>query len=351
MDRYIGLDAHSQTCTFAVMGMSGRRLKEQVLETNGKVLVDFVRTLPGRKHLCLEEGSQSEWLYELLRPHVDELVVMHPVKTAGPKSDSIDAWSMADRIRTGTIPKRVFKTCGVYSELRAAVQAHRFATADLVRAKNRLKAIYRARGISTEGREIYSAEARVKWIKKLPPHRRTLAKLLGAELDALTKIHSDAEDWLHTEAGKCPAVRLVASAPGIGIVRASQIVATVVSPERFRTRQQFWSYCGLGIVMRSSSDWTRSGAGWVRRDIRQCRGLNQNRNPLLKTVFKGAATTVEQTPSHTLHADYRRMIDAGRKPTLVRLTLARRIAAAVLAMWKKKEEYDPAKTSSNQSAA
>ena len=44
MERYIGLDAHSQTCTAAVMGMSGKRLREQVLETNGKLLVDFVRT-------------------------------------------------------------------------------------------------------------------------------------------------------------------------------------------------------------------------------------------------------------------------------------------------------------------
>ena len=39
MDRYIGLDVHSRTCTVAVMGPSGRRLQEQVLETNGQVLV------------------------------------------------------------------------------------------------------------------------------------------------------------------------------------------------------------------------------------------------------------------------------------------------------------------------
>jgi hypothetical protein len=31
------------------------------------------------------------------------------------------------------------------------------------------------------------------------------------------------------------------------------------------------------------------------------------------------------------------------KPNLARLTMARRIAGAVLAMWKNQEEYDPAK--------
>jgi hypothetical protein len=37
MDRYIGLDAHSSSCTAAVIGPSGKRLQTQVLETNAKV--------------------------------------------------------------------------------------------------------------------------------------------------------------------------------------------------------------------------------------------------------------------------------------------------------------------------
>jgi hypothetical protein len=352
MDRYIGLDAHSQTCTFAVMGVNGKRLKEQVVETNGKVLVDFVKSIAGTKHLCFEEGAQSEWLYELFKPHVDEIVVMQPFKNDGQKSDSVDAWSMAERLRVGAIKTTVFKAPGVYSELRAAVQAHRAVTRDLVRAKNRFKAIYRSRGLPTAGREIYDAEERSEWLKKLPPHRKTLAKFLGDELDAIQTIHTEVDEWLRNEANKCASVKLVATAPGIGVIRASQIVATVISPSRFRTRQQFWSYCGLGVVMRSSSDWTRDRDGkWMRRDMAQTRGLNHNRNPMLKAVFKGAAKTVECTPSHALHDDYQRMLASGMKPNLVRVTIARKIAAAVLAMWKKKEEYDPAKSRTTQTAA
>jgi hypothetical protein len=62
MDRYIGLDAHSSSCTVAVIGPSGRRLQSQVLETNAKVLIDFLKTIPGTLHLCLEEGTHSHWL-------------------------------------------------------------------------------------------------------------------------------------------------------------------------------------------------------------------------------------------------------------------------------------------------
>jgi len=353
MDRYIGLDAHSQTCTFAVTGPSGKRLREQVVETNGKLLVDFVKSIAGTKHLCLEEGTHSEWLYELLKPHVDEIVVVQPLRKAGQKSDSIDSWALAEQIRRGTTGATVFKAPGIYSELRAAVRAHRVLIADLVRSKNRVKAIYRSRGLQGMGTEVYDPEERDKWLKKLPAHQRKLAVVLSSELDALTEVHATAESWLLEEAARCSIVKQLATAPGIGMIRAAQIVAIVVSPNRFRTRQQLWSYCGLGIVSRSSSDWMRDGRGdWVRRETSQTRGLNRNRHPVLKAIFKGAALNVVLSMhKHPLHQDYQRMIDAGIKPTLARITVARKIAAAVLAMWKNKEEYDPAKSHREPHAA
>jgi hypothetical protein len=62
----------------------------------------------------------------------------------------------------------------------------------------------------------------------------------------------------------------------------------------------------------------------------------------LKAVFKGAATTViAQLAGDPLHADYERMVRSGIKPTLAKLTLARKIAAMVLSMWKHQEVYDP----------
>ena len=70
MDRYIGLDVHMQSCTMAVMGASGRQVREEVVATNGRDLVEAIRKVEGHRHLCVEEGTQSEWLYELLEPHV-----------------------------------------------------------------------------------------------------------------------------------------------------------------------------------------------------------------------------------------------------------------------------------------
>lgn len=341
MERYIGLDVHAQSCTLAVVGPSGRRLKSQVVETNGRALVDAIKSITGERHLCLEEGTQSAWLHELLTPHVEELVVTVPRERKGPKDDLRDATELAEKLRVGSIETRVYKAPKQLGGLQNAVRAYGMVTRDIVRTKNRLKAVFRARGIAPE-KDLYVAETRGAWLKKLPAAHRQLAEFLGQELDALVPLQEQAEGWLKEEAKAHPVVRTLTTAPGMAIVRSAQVVAIVGTPHRFRTRKQFWNYCGFGVVTRSSSDWVRDRGVWVRKEINQTRGLNRNRRPQLKAVFKGAATTViRQLPDHPLHQAYQRTLKAGTKPNLAKLTLARRIAAAVLSMWKNKEAYNP----------
>ena len=70
---------------------------------------------------------------------------------------------------------------------------------------------------------------------------------------------------------------------------------------------------------------------------------------MLKPVFKSAAlTVVMRMPEHPLHRAYRKHLQEGMEPALARLTLARRIAAAVLAMRKNQEDYDPTKHDSKR---
>jgi len=57
-------------------------------------------------------------------------------------------------------------------------------------------------------------------------------------------------------------------------------------------------------------------------------------NHVLKSLFKGAATTViTQHTKNPIYACYERMLDGGTKPTLAKLSLARSIAATVLRKW------------------
>ena len=136
--------------------------------------------------------------------------------------------------------------------------------------------------------------------------------------------------------------RPLETAPGLGPVRTAQLLPIVITPWRFRTKRQFWAYCGFGIVTRSSSDYVFDRGRWVRARVTQTRGLNFNHNRVLKAIFKGAATSViAHMGPNPLREGYDRMLANGTKPNLAKLTVARQIAAIVLAMWKSQEEYDP----------
>jgi len=168
MDRYVGVDSHSRSCTLGIVSASGRRLESKVVETNGRALVEAVRLIPGRVHVCLEEGSQSAWLYELFKPHVAEIVVSMPSRAKGAKDDKRDAWARAQELRLGAVETRVFKAPQHLAALRLAVRAYGFAVTDLVRAKNRLKAVFLGRGIVTDA-GVYDPERREVWLAKLAP--------------------------------------------------------------------------------------------------------------------------------------------------------------------------------------
>ena len=345
MERYIGLDVHAASTTFAVIGESGRRLGTHVVETSGQALVAQLKTIPGRKHVCLEEGTQSAWMYEILSPHAEEVVVAAVPESRGQKSDEKDAFGLAEQLRTGALKKRVFKEVGEYRTLRELGRAHGMIVQDVVRVQNRIKALLRSRGVAVSGKSVYSEKGRGEFLAKLPEASRGAANTLYAQYDAVETIRRQAEKELVAEAHRHAMSRILESCPGLGPIRVAQMIPIVVSPARFRTKRQFWSYCGLGIVMRSSSDWVRTAdGGWTRATVQRTRGLNFNHNHTLKSIFKGAATTViSQLETEPLHLDYQRLITAGTKPNLAKLTIARKLAAIALSMWKSKEKYDPTK--------
>jgi len=242
------------------------------VETSAKALIERMRSIAGDKYVCMEEGTQSEWLCEVLAAHAKQMVVTQPLRRAGSKSDAIDAWSLADLLRRDAVERRVFKSPRTLTELRQAARGYVVMRRDMVRAKCRLNALYRSRGIQPSA-DIYDPDAREGWLRKLPPSHRPLAELLREQLDGLSQSHQTAESLLLEQAKRTPVTHRLAAAPGIGPIRAALLVAIVVTPARFRTTRQFWSYSGLGIVTHSSSDWTRDKTtrGWTRKPTVQTR--------------------------------------------------------------------------------
>jgi len=140
--KFIGLDAHSNTCFFVVLGKTKRILKKLRVTTNESNLLAFVRGVKGPKKLVFEEGVMSQWLFLLLKDEVDELVVCQPKEHDGPKNDEKDAWDLADLLRVGRL-KSVFHADNELMNLRTLVSGHDDLIDEITREKNRLKALFR----------------------------------------------------------------------------------------------------------------------------------------------------------------------------------------------------------------
>jgi transposase len=253
---------------------------------------------------------------------------------------------LAEDLRLRAIQTRVYKEVGGFGRLRHLSRAYGMVVSDSVRVQNRIKSLYRSRGIPTGGQEVYAAAARQTWLRKLPVNVRPLASILYQQLDGVRDLQKQAKKELLSEVRRHTITRILRTCPGLGLIRVAQVLPIVITPYRFSSKRAFWAYAGMAIVTRSSSDWARTQDGsWLRVQVQQTRGLNRNHNRTLKCIFKGAATTViyRAQQDDPLYRHYQQLLQGGTKPNLAKLTIARQIAAIVLSLWRSGEVYNPAK--------
>ena len=137
-----------------------------------------------------------------------------------------------------------------------------------------------------------------------------------------------------------PDYQLLLKTPGFGPVRVAQLLAWVGSPHRFRTKRQFWPYCGLAVITHSTAQYKIVNERIEKqRKATATRGLNRNHCPTLKSLFKGAARRA--LSCEPFKAYYQARLEKGIRPEMARLSLARKLAATVLAIWQRQEVFDP----------
>jgi len=123
-------------------------------------------------------------------------------------------------------------------------------------------------------------------------------------------------------------------------MRVVLLLALLQTPHRFRGKRQLWTYACMAWVTRSSADCQLLDGQVARaRKPALVLGLNANHNHTLKGLFKDAAASALAHPG-PFKDFYATGVAQGMKPELARLTLARKIAAMVLTLWKKGEGFN-----------
>jgi transposase len=345
-DKYMGMDVHQATTVVVVLDAEGKVILETIVATEAAAIIRLVQSLSAPLHVTFEETTQASWLYEVVRSFVAKVIVCDPrhnkVLSEGSKADKSDARKLAELLRTGML-RTVYHGHEATRKLKQLVRGYETLSSDMQRTMVRIKAIYRGRGIRTPGRSVYRPQQREQWLNLLTdPGVRERISWLYEQLDQLRPLRRQAKQAMLSESRIHRAVGLLRTIPQLGAIRAALIVATVDSPHRFRTRHQLWSYSGLAVVTHMSSEYEMKDGRVVRnRKPVATRGLNRNCNRRLKDVFIGAATGGSQTEPYRSYLQG--LEKKGIRKEMARLTLARKIAAVALRIWKKGETFDPQK--------
>ena len=342
--KYIGLDVHPATISAAVLDSAGKLILECVLETKATTLLQFIQGLRGSLRVTFEKGTCAAWLHDLLKPHVSEVLVCNPRKNAllkaGNKNDRIDARKLADLLRTGLLSAVYHGENGART-LRELARSYLTLTRDLTRVMNRLKALYRSWAIPCAGQQVYAPRYRSEWLGKITEAGvRRRAELYYQQFDALDILRQDVRRDLLAESRKHQALNLLRQIPSIGPIRGALLIALIQTPHRFRTKRQLWAYSGLALKTYTSGEY-RFVEGQLKRSQKflAIRGLNANHNHDLKNIFKGAAIRAAAVAG-PFQEFYAALVARGMKPSMARLTLARKIAAITLLVWKKGVRFD-----------
>ena len=342
--KYIGLDVHKEAVAIAVLNGAGKLMMESIVETKARTLLDFLNGLRGELHVTLEEGTWAAWLYDVLKPHVAEMVVCNPRRNAllkeGSKSDKIDARKLAELLRSGML-RAVYHGENGLGTLRELTRSYLTISKDLRRVMSRLKALYRSWGIGCAGKQVYAPRHREQWLSKIAQVGvRRRAELLYQQLDGLLVLRHTVRGELLAESRKHTAVKILRQVPSIGPLRAALLLALMQTPYRFRSKRQLWTYSGLAVVTHDTAQ-NRYVDGQLQHSKKpqQVRGLNQNHNHAMKEIFKSTALNASRCAG-PLQDSYARLLAKGMKPDMARLTLARKIAAITLTLWKKGGSFD-----------
>ncbi len=329
----IGLDLHKRESQLCICDEDGT-ITERRIVTSRERFTAVLGNRP-RAKILLEASTESEWVARHLESLGHEVMVadpnyapMYATRSRRTKTDRRDARTLMDAGQTGA-----YRLAHRLSEARRHVRAELAVRDALVRTRTRYvslaKALVRRDGLRVASSESHLVAQRISALSLSPALAAELRPLF-AVLVPLNEQIAAADRRIAALAATDPFVARLATAPAIGPVTASAVVATVDDIARFRSAHQFEAYLGLVPGEKSSGEKRRIGritkAGnsrvrWLLVEAAWC-------------LFRSKSSETAALRTWALRLAVRR----GKRVAVV--ALARRIAGILYAMWRDGVPYD-----------
>jgi transposase len=336
---WLGLDAHSKNCVLGQLDDQGREVKWWKFPTQPQQLIAQIHAIPATdKRLMLEESNLARWLGQLLKPHVQQLVVCdarrnHLISQDHHKHDRRDAFALARLLRLHEF-KPVWQPVEDQRVLfKRSAQAYENAVQRQTRLKLQLKALFQHWGLFPTGSTVFSKPGRALWLKQLPYDAlRSQALILYELLDQALASQSQCRRLLCQSGRQFPEVQRLRTVPGIGLVGAHLFVAYVQDPTRFRKFSQLTRYCRLGIRDRTSDD---KPLGYQQ--------LDRHGVGTLKAISYRAFLQAAKRRTGPVWDFYEFSLRHTKSPTHARLNTQRKILLTLWTLWRTGREFAPEK--------
>jgi hypothetical protein len=321
---YIGLDGHSKNCFFVVLNSKGKVIRHEKVPTCESEILNFIESITGSKSLIMDETTITQWLYVLLHNKVNNIIVTQSTKHSKAKTDFKEAHEHALNLLSNVKIKHIYHSLDDFIELRSLVSGYKDLVQSTISDKNRYKALFRQSAIIKSGEAFYRDFELINSLRT--NHQRFVAISLYERIAQLEKQKKLYEKQFESNVDRFKEIRLLTSVPGIGPIRANQIVAIVVSPYRFPTKYHFFAYSML-VGHKQMSDGKIYGC-------KRPKGQSD-----LKNIFKSSRLPVLKGSS-ALRIKYDLMISNGSSQNAAYGALARTIASLVLGVWKSGKKYN-----------
>ena len=277
---FIGIDLHKKTISVCVKNQERKVLKRQTLPcAEPEPIVAFFRQW-GEFQAVVEATASYEWLWQLLEPLAQRLVLAHPKKLrviaeSKNKSDQLDAQVLADFLALGMIPE-AYRPNLRQRQHRALVRQRCFVKKNLTRVRNKIRRILS--DYNADRPYLFTQEG-LKYLREVQKELSEVDRFVVHQLLMQWNYHEQqlevVERQLKTFAAKASAkekeIRAVlGSMPSVGPTTIEVVLSEIGDIQRFRSNKRVVAYAGLAPGHRESAGHkkelgiTKEGSGLLR---------------------------------------------------------------------------------------
>lgn len=330
----IGLDLAKSV--FQVHGIDGDGRTVLVKRLHRKQMLPFFSKLPACLIGVEACGTAHHWARTLIAMgHDVRLIPPSYVKAfvKRGKSDALDAEAICEAVQRPNMRFVPVKTV----EQQAILMTHR-ARSLLVRQRTMLANALRGHlaelgVVANPGVANLAKRAEQTLAEKdaLPIHARITLETLIRQIITLSHEITELERSLIAWHAESEASRRLAAIPGIGVITATAVAATVTDPHQFRSARQFAAWLGLTPQQHSTGGKTRLG------------GISKQGDRYLRRLLVIGATAVIRHAKNkpTPLADWIRKLLEKKPFRLVSVALANKLARIAWVILTRNENYRP----------